>query len=136
MDLVDHDERYLRPIPEQGHAREPIQLVDEQAGAPTYTADASEKVKQILEGGAPGLYHVTNQGYCSWFDFAREILAQAGLEGVPLSPISTAASGRPAARPANSRLANTRLAASGLGLLPPWQDALRRYLLRESRARN
>ena len=127
---------FVGTILDRARRGEALRVVDDQAGAPTYTADASEKVKQILEGGAPGLYHVTNQGYCSWFDFAREILAQAGLEGVPLSPISTAASGRPAARPANSRLANTRLAASGLGLLPPWQDALRRYLLRESRARN
>ena len=110
-----------------------LRVVDDQVGAPTYTVDASEKIGLILERGAPGIYHVTNQGYCSWFEFAAEILAQAGLEGSPLSPISSLALGKPAARPKNSRLANTRL-ASGMGLLPPWQDALRRYLLRESHA--
>ena len=118
-----------------GRAREGqnLRVVDDQVGAPTYTVDASEKIGLILERGAPGIYHVTNQGYCSWFEFAAEILAQAGLEGSPLSPISSLALGKPAARPKNSRLANTRL-ASGMGLLPPWQDALRRYLLRESHA--
>jgi dTDP-4-dehydrorhamnose reductase len=116
-----------------GRAREGqnLRVVDDQVGAPTYTVDASERVGQILERGAPGLYHVTNQGHCSWLEFAAEILAQAGLEGAPLSPISSLALGRPAARPKNSRLADTRLAASGMGPLPPWQDALRRYLLRE-----
>ncbi|PYV26226.1 MAG: dTDP-4-dehydrorhamnose reductase [Acidobacteria bacterium] len=116
-----------------GRAREGqnLRIVDDQVGAPTYTVDAAEKIEQIVESGAPGIYHVTNQGYCSWFAFAAEILAQAGLGGAPLSPISSLALGRPAARPTNSRLANARLAASAMGLLPPWQDALRRYLLRE-----
>ncbi len=119
-----------------GRAREGqnLRVVDDQVGAPTYTLDAAEKIGQIIERGAPGIYHVTNQGYCSWFEFAAEILAQAGLGGAPLSPISSLALGRPAARPKNSRLADTRLAASGMGPLPPWQDALRRYLLRESHA--
>ena len=119
-----------------GRAREGqnLRVVDDQVGAPTYTVDASEKIGLILERGAPGIYHVTNQGYCSWFEFAAEILTQAGLRGGPLSPVSSLAMGRPAARPKNSRLANTRLAASGMGLLPPWRDGLRRYLLRGSHA--
>jgi dTDP-4-dehydrorhamnose reductase len=73
---------------------------------------------------------VTNQGYCSWFEFAREVLRQAGMEQVSLTPISASALNRPARRPKNSRLANRQLQKSGLRLLSPWQDTLRRYLAR------
>lgn len=111
---------------------ESLRVVDDQVGAPTYTVDLAEKLVEIVERGKPGVYHVTGQGYCSWFEFAQEILAQAGMGNTPISPIDTAASARPAPRPRNSRLANTRLLEQGLGLLPPWQSALRRYLARGS----
>jgi dTDP-4-dehydrorhamnose reductase len=129
---------FVRAILERAGRGIPLRVVDDQVGAPTYTMDAAEKIEPIVERGAPGIYHVTNQGACSWFEFATEIMRQASPPGgslerlarVPLERISTAELGRPAARPRNSRLANTRLEAEGFGLLPPWQDALRRYLLR------
>jgi len=105
--------------------------VNDQWGAPTYTGDLAEKLEQVVTRGGEGIYHVTNQGYCSWFEFAREIVSQAGISPLAVTPISTAASARPAPRPKNSRLANTRLESEGLGLLPAWQDALRAYLSRE-----
>lgn len=118
----------------------PLRVVDDQTGAPTYTADLADKMQQIIERGksgaagslASGIYHVTNRGACSWFEFAREAVRQAGLGETPVLPINTGESARPARRPKNSRLANTRLESEGLGLLPPWQDALARYLLRAS----
>jgi dTDP-4-dehydrorhamnose reductase len=96
--------------------------------------DLAEKLEEIVMKGKPGIYHVTNRGYCSWFEFAQEILQQAGLSHVPLSAIPTSALDRPAPRPRNSRLAHMRLESEGLGLLPPWQDALSRYLLRAGQA--
>jgi dTDP-4-dehydrorhamnose reductase len=127
---------FVRAILERARRGESLRVVDDQVGAPTYTVDAAAKIEQIVEKGAPGTYHVTNQGYCSWFDFAQEMLRQvAGLmkaDFVPLTRISSAELQRPARRPRNSRLANTRLEAEGLGLLPPWEDALRRYLERKS----
>lgn len=111
---------------------ESLRVVDDQVGAPTYTTDLAEKLVEIVERGKPGVYHVTGQGYCSWFEFAKEILAQAGMENTAISPIDTAACGRPAPRPRNSRLANTRLLEQGMALLPPWQDAVGRYLAREA----
>jgi dTDP-4-dehydrorhamnose reductase len=117
-----------------GLAREgkPLRVVNDQAGAPTYTQDLSGKLLEIVERGSPGIYHVTNQGYCSRFEFAQETLRQAGLGHIPISPIATSEAGRSAPRPNNSRLANTRLQSEGLGLLPRWQDALARYLAREN----
>ena len=121
---------FVRTILQRAQQGESLRVVDDQVGAPTYTMDLAEKLEQIVMRGKPGVYHVTNRGYCSWFEFAQEILRQARLSHVPLFGIPTSASNRPALRPRNSRLAHTRLEIEGLGLLPPWQDALARYLLR------
>jgi dTDP-4-dehydrorhamnose reductase len=126
---------FVRTILERARQGNPLRVVDDQFGAPTYTVDLAEKLEQIVMKGKPGIYHATNQGYCSWFEFAGEILRQAGLGHTLLAAIPTAASGRPALRPHNSRLAHTRLESEGLGLLPAWQDALKRYLDRESLTR-
>jgi dTDP-4-dehydrorhamnose reductase len=125
---------FVRTILQRARGGNSLSVVDDQFGAPTYTVDLAGKLEEIVMKGKPGVYHVTNRGYCSWFEFAREILRQAGLSHVPLSAIPTSASDRPALRPRNSRLAHTRLESEGLGLLPTWQDALARYLLREAKA--
>jgi len=121
---------FVKTILNAARRGQSLRVVNDQVGSPTYTVDLAAALEQILEKGGPGIYHVTNQGHCSWYEFAEEILRQAGLEGISLTPIPTSASGRPAPRPRNSCLANTRLQQEGLDLLPPWQDALRRYLLR------
>jgi dTDP-4-dehydrorhamnose reductase len=125
---------FVRSIVEQGRSGRPLRVVSDQVGAPTYTADLALKLEEIVTKADSGIYHVTNQGYCSWFEFAQEILRQAGLEQVPLSPIPTSALDRPARRPKNSRLANVRLRELGLEFLPPWQDAVRRYISRQGSA--
>jgi dTDP-4-dehydrorhamnose reductase len=107
---------------------EQLQVVTDQIGAPTYTVDLAPMIAQLVGKGGGGIYHATNQGHCSWYEFAREILRAAGLERVGVSPITSAELDRPARRPKNSRLANARLQRDGLGLLPPWRDALRRYI--------
>jgi dTDP-4-dehydrorhamnose reductase len=127
-----HGKNFVKTILHLAQRGESLRVVNDQVGSPTYTVDLAAALEQILEKAGPGIYHVTNQGYCSWFEFAREVLRQAGLEQVELLPIPTSASDRPAARPRNSRLAGTRLAGEGLDLLPPWQDALCRYLAREA----
>jgi len=130
---------FVRTILERARRGEPLRVVDDQVGAPTYTADAAAKIRQIVEKGAPGTYHVTNQGYCSWFGFAREILRQATelvrVEPVPLTPMTSEQLCRPARRPRNSRLENARLRSEELGFLPSWEDAVSRYLRRASAAR-
>jgi dTDP-4-dehydrorhamnose reductase len=126
---------FVRTILQRAHRGESLRVVDDQVGAPTYTMDLAEKLEQIVVRGSPGIYHVTNRGYCSWFEFAQEILRRAALSHVRVFAIPTSASDRPAPRPRNSRLAHTRLESEGLGLLPAWQDALTRYLLREGQAK-
>jgi dTDP-4-dehydrorhamnose reductase len=123
---------FVRAILHQAQTGQPLHVVADQVGAPTYTMHLAEKIEQILTTAEGGIYHVTNQGYCSWFEFAKAILQQAGLDHITVSPIPSSALDRRARRPRNSRLANTRLEASGLGLLPPWRDALGSYLSRET----
>jgi dTDP-4-dehydrorhamnose reductase len=126
---------FVRAILDQARAGQALRVVADQIGAPTYTMHLAEKIEQIFTGAEAGIYHVTNQGYCSWFEFAEEILHQAGLDRIALSPIPSSALDRRARRPRNSRLANARLESSGLGLLPPWAHAVRSYLSREMRSR-
>lgn len=108
-----------------------LRVVDDQVGCPTYTADLARKIVEIIELGRPGLYHISNQGSCSRFEFACEILRQAGIDPALVLPVPTSASDRPARRPMNSRLANRKLEEEELGLLPDWKDALCRYLRRK-----
>lgn len=122
---------FVEAILGKGRQGATLRVVDDQIGCPTYTADLAQKIVEIVERGRPGLYHVSNQGSCSRFEFAQEILRQAGLDPTLVLPVPTSASDRPARRPANSRLANQKLEEEKIAFLPDWKDALSRYLLRK-----
>lgn len=97
---------------------EPLRVVDDQVGSPTYAGHLAGAVIETLRHGAgPGIYHMAGSGYCSWLEFAREIVRLAGID-VDIKPISTAELGRPAPRPAFSALATERL----IPRLPHWAD--------------
>jgi dTDP-4-dehydrorhamnose reductase len=109
-------------------AGKPLRVVDDQIGAPTYTRDLARALADVALMPATGVFHATNSGACTWFEFAREILRKSGVVPVSLEPCRAADYPSPARRPANSRLANVRLRAAGVPALPPWPDALGRYL--------
>jgi dTDP-4-dehydrorhamnose reductase len=127
---------FVRTILERARAGTPLRVVDDQIGAPTYTVHLAAALEEIILRGEYGVYHATNQGACSWYEFACTILREAGMDASLVAPIPTSASGRPAPRPRNSRLAATHLQQQGLPLLPPWPEGLRSYLLREAGMRN
>ncbi|MGH7359780.1 MAG: SDR family oxidoreductase, partial [Candidatus Rokuibacteriota bacterium] len=105
-----------------------VTVVDDQILGPTYAADLADAIGRLLAANPPGgVYHLTNAGACSWFEFARRIFALTGL-APKLEPTTSAAYGAPARRPAHSVLANTRARALGLSPLRPWSDALAAYL--------
>jgi dTDP-4-dehydrorhamnose reductase len=107
---------------------QPLRVVDDQILTPTYTMDLAEAIRRLLDRDPPGgIYHLTNAGACSWFEFAQRIFALCEL-APDLRPVSSAAYGRAARRPANSVLLNVRAAALGLPPLRPWHDALAAYL--------
>ncbi len=107
--------------------RSELSVVFDQRGCPTFTEDLSRAVLDLIETGAFGIYHITNSGDTTWFDFAKEIMKESGCQ-VSVCPISTKEFGRPAARPENSVLDPFPLRETVGYLLPDWRDALRRYL--------
>jgi dTDP-4-dehydrorhamnose reductase len=120
---------FVSLVVDLGRKGQPLQIVKDQRFAPTYTFDAALGIEQIIEGGSYGIYHLTNQGFTTRIDYTREILRQAGFASVPVNPITSQETKRPAPRPSNSQPENARLKREGLPLLPTWQDAIRRYLI-------
>jgi dTDP-4-dehydrorhamnose reductase len=114
-----------------GREREEIAVVDDQIGCPTYTAHLADGLLRLVEAGASGIHHLAGAGECSWFEFAREIFRQAGVD-CRVKPCTTAEMPRPARRPPYSVLRSER---EGAAELPPWTAGLERYLAeREVRA--
>jgi dTDP-4-dehydrorhamnose reductase len=108
-------------------------VVNDQIGSPTYTRDLAAAIRDLVWKDARGIVHVTNEGICSWFDFSREILARSGHGTIPVLPISTDQSARPARRPNYSVLSPDSLHRYGIRLRP-WQEALQAFLQERSRA--
>ncbi len=110
---------------------QPIRVVDDHVLTPSSARDVARKIVDVLRTDRFGLYHVTNAGQCSWFDFARAIFALAGA-APHLEPATTTRGAR-ARRPRYSVLAHTRLAAMGADDLPSWEEALAAYLRERDR---
>ena len=106
--------------------RPALDVVNDQRGCPTYTVDLARAIIQLCRKSASGLVHVTNAGDCTWFQFAQEIIVEAGLT-TEVRPVSSEQMARPAPRPAYSVLSATSLHQYGIEM-PGWKDALRRYL--------
>ncbi len=105
-----------------------LKVVNNQVGSPTYTRDLSRKIKELLPTELYGIYHITNSGSCSWYEFAREILELAGIQGVQLKPITSEELDRPASRPKFSVLENYCLRLALGNSMRDWQEALRDYI--------
>lgn len=109
-----------------------LAFVDDQLGHPTFTADLATIIRRLVIDRRPGVFHVTNQGSVSWFEFARAVMTAAGLDPERVSPIATAAlvPPRPAPRPANSVLDNAALRLSGVPLLRDFREPLAELVAR------
>jgi len=108
-------------------AGKPIRVVNDQVLTPTFTEDLAAKVAQLIATEQYGLYHVTNSESCSWYAFTQRIFARCGVHA-DLRPTTTAEFGAGAQRPAYSVLRHAALARLGIDDMPPWDDALGRYL--------
>lgn len=120
---------FIKTMLNVGKTHDTVTVVNDQIGTPTYTYDLARLLVDMVETEKYGYYHATNEGgYISWFDFAKEIYAQAGYS-TQVKPVSTAQYGiSKAKRPFNSRLDKSKLLQNGFTPLPTWQDALARYL--------
>jgi dTDP-4-dehydrorhamnose reductase len=110
--------------------RPALDVVSDQRGSPTYVIDLARAIVELCRKDATGIVHLTNAGYCSWFEFAREIVKGAG-SATEVRPVSSEKMARPAPRPAYSVLSPTSLRKYGIEM-PRWNDALLRYLRERS----
>ncbi|MDK2966064.1 dTDP-4-dehydrorhamnose reductase [Lacrimispora sp.] len=118
---------FIKTMLNLGKTRDKLNVVADQIGSPTYTFDLARLLVDMIETEKYGRYHATNEGLCSWYDFACEIFKQAGMK-VAVEPVTSDQFPVKAKRPMNSRMSKDKLKENGFQPLPSWQDALRRYL--------
>ena len=118
---------FVKTMIRLGKEREEINVVSDQIGSPTYTADLALLMCDMIVTGKYGVYHATNEGYCSWYEFTCAIMKEAGLPA-RINPVTSEEYPSKAVRPKNSRLSKSSLDHAGFHRLPTWQDALKRYI--------
>lgn len=124
---------FVRTMLNLGKTHDKLTVVDDQIGSPTYTPDLAKLLVDMAESDKYGIYHATNEGFCSWYEFACEIFRQASefdnaYKNVSVSPVTSDKYLSKAKRPSNSRMNKEKLTENGFEKLPAWQDALRRYI--------
>lgn len=118
---------FVRTMLGLAETRTEVNVVCDQVGSPTYTVDLAPLLCDMIATEQYGVYHATNEGVCSWAEFAREIFRLAGKD-VRVNAIPTSEYPTRAVRPLNSRMSKDKLEQMGFARLPGWQDALERYL--------
>ena len=118
---------FVKTMIRLGKERGEVGVVHDQVGSPTYTVDLAKFMVELMETEKYGIYHATNSGVCSWYEFAVEIFKQAGLE-VTVNPLTSEQFPRPAKRPNYSVLSKKKIEAEGLTPLRDWKEALAAYL--------
>lgn len=124
---------FIKTMLNLGKTRDKLTVVNDQIGSPTYTYDLSRLLVDMIETEQYGRYHATNEGLCSWYEFACEIFRQAAAYNpvygkISVAPVTSDMYPAKAKRPSNSRMDKSKLDANGFERLPAWQDALARYL--------
>ena len=118
---------FIKTMLNLGKTHDKLTVVADQIGSPTYTYDLARLLVDMIETEKYGRYHATNEGLCSWYEFACEIFNQTGMN-VKVEPVGSDQYPVKAKRPMNSRMSKDKLDENGFDRLPSWQDALKRYL--------
>lgn len=118
---------FVKTMLKLAETHDSLTVVNDQFGSPTYTYDLAGLLVDMIQTDKYGIYHATNEGFCSWYEFACAIFEKAGKK-VEVKPVTTAEYGAKAFRPHNSRMSKEKLTANGFRRLPAWEDALERYL--------
>lgn len=120
-----HGPNFAKTMLALAESRETWSVVDDQLGQPTWTADLAAQIVALLDADAPaGIYHGTNSGSATWFEFARAVLDESGIDPERITPTDSSAFVRPAPRPAYSVLGHDAWAAAGLAPMRDWREAL------------
>jgi len=125
-----HGRNFIDSILQAVSEGRPLSVVNDQVGRPTFTFDLAEALVWILERPDYGIFHVTNSGYCSWYEFAQRIVQLRGAKGVTIRPVTSEQFRSLARRPHFSVLENRHLEHLGFRPLPRWEDSLKEYFKR------
>ena len=126
----ENGKNFVKTMLRLSKEKESLTVVNDQTGSPTYTKDLSVLLCDMIETEKYGIYHATNEGFCTWAEFASKIMELSGAE-TKIIPVTSAEYKTVASRPENSRLSKKSLDENGFDRLPHWENALRRYLLNE-----
>ena len=118
---------FIKTMRRLGLERDELNIIHDQVGSPTYTEDLAPLLVDMIETNKYGIYHATNEGFCSWYEFANEIFKQSRIE-VKTNPITTDQYPTAAKRPMNSQMSKAKLKENGFNILPTWQNALTDYI--------
>ena len=124
----ENGNNFIKTMLRIGKERDEVNVVSDQIGSPTYTADLAVLIYDMIVTEKYGVYHATNEGFCSWAELAVEIFKQAGYD-TKVNFITTSEYPTRAVRPLNSRMSKAALDAAGFARLPEWEDAVKRYLV-------
>lgn len=130
-----HGKNFVNTMLHLSKKKSVLQVVSDQIGSPTYTYDLARLIVEMIETEKYGVYHATNENYCSWAEFAEEIFRITGTE-TRIEYIQSEQFIVRARRPKNSRLSKSSLDLAGFSRLPTWKDALLRYIDEMGRSRN
>jgi dTDP-4-dehydrorhamnose reductase len=119
---------FVQTILDKAKTTNKLQVVDDQVGSPTYAKDLATAVDLLIEQNAKGIFHITNRGSCSWYQFAIKILQEAGIHDIDIKPIKSDQLPRLAKRPAYSVLSMQKFISATGKTMQPWQLALKDYL--------
>ncbi|MEK3733253.1 dTDP-4-dehydrorhamnose reductase [Paenibacillus sp. FSL M8-0334] len=129
-----HGDNFVKTMLRLGQDKPLLQVVNDQKGSPTYTVDLARFLVDLITTEKYGIYHASNSGSCTWYEFTEMIFAEAKKElglsiAATLQPCSTEQFPRPAKRPSNSVMEHLAIRVNGLEELPHWKDGLRRFML-------
>ncbi len=125
--LYGDGNNFVRTMIKLGKEKEEINVVSDQHGSPTYTVDLASIISQVIEKKLPyGIYHSTNEGFTTWYDFTKKIYEIANIN-CKVNPVTSEEFIRPAKRPKNSKMSKSKLLENGV-IIPKYENALERYL--------
>lgn len=124
----NHGQNFVKTMLNLAKERDELSVVHDQVGSPTYTVDLAYFLEELVCTENYGIYHATNTGHCSWYEFAKAIFEEAGLSQIRVNPVTTEQFKRPAPRPAYSVMDHMAIRLNGMRDLPVWREALRVFL--------
>jgi len=128
--LYGDGNNFVRTMMKLGKEKEEVNVVADQHGSPTYTEDLTSIISQAIDKNIPyGVYHTTNIGYTTWFDFTKKIYEIAGID-CKVNPVTSEEFVRPAKRPNNSKLSKDKILKEGIKI-PSWEEAVERFIKKE-----